>query len=330
MKDEIGLKDLVFSLSKTHIKLNIDFLNKLLRNASKSNFPHKQRDFIGKVGCSFNKNKKSATTIYGWMKGYRTLPFSKLIKIINLSDYSWRDVEENLISIKSGIRSGEIKPNFPIKITKVFGSIVGHILGDGSIEKRFHSVFYSNSNKDLLREFSENMKLIFGIKPRIWVQERRKFEEKSKWLMKVDTVSKIPHKHCAGLFYPKICSDILYAICGKFAEGKNKEVTNEMKKLDKNFKIGFVRAFFDDEGSINSKNYVLRIHQDKKDILEDIKKILEELGIKSNLTREYIKKEKPRYYFNITGFREYYKFYNLIGCTSKKKKREFELLINKV
>lgn len=264
------------------------------------------------------------------MKGNRTLPFSKLNKIIQLSDYSWESIEKNLITIKAGIRNGEIKPNFPIKINYKLGSIIGHILGDGSIEKRFHSLFYSNSNLLLLKEFNNYMKEIFGIEARKWVQKKRSFNEKSEWLMKVDNLNKVPEKHSVGLFYPKICTDILYSICGKFAEGTNKTITKEIMNASKDFKKGLIRAFFDDESSVRAESYTVRLYQDRKDILEDLKEMIRKFNVESNLTKGYDKRGKQRYYFNITGFRNYYHFYHNIGCTSPKKKREFEILINKV
>ena len=330
MDNQVSLSNLASYLSSAHVKINLPFLNKLLKDASKSNSPHRNQKFAKKINCPVNETKKSAMTIYGWMKGYRTVPLSKLTKIIDLSNYSWIDIEENLISLKAGIRSGEINPKFPIKIDTKLGSIVGHILGDGSIDKRFHSLFYSNSDIALLKEFSINMKSLFGTEPRIWVQEKRAFDEKTKWMKRVYNLDKIPKRHSVGLFYPKICSDIFYAICGKFAEGKNKKITEEIKNSNKNFKIGMVRAFFDDECSINSKNHTLRLHQDKKYILEDIRAILKEFDVDSHVVRSYSKREKLRYYFNINGFRNYYLFFKIIGCTSPKKKREFRLLINKV
>lgn len=329
MKNQLGLLNIYPSLSNSHIKLKLDFLNKLLINASKSNLPHRNEEFCRKISCPLNKNKKSSTTIYGWMKGYKTLPFSKLVKLIEISNYSWKDVEENLIYLKAGIRNGEINPKFPINIDYKLGSIVGHILGDGSIDKIFHSVFYSNSNKELLEEFSEYMEGIFGIKPRIWVQDVPNYG-KTKWLKRVWDFEEVPEGHNVGLFYPKICADILYSILGYFAEGNDKHISNEIKGLNLNFKQGLIRAFFDDEGSVNSKNYTVRFHQDRKDILEDFITFIKELGIKSNPVRSYNKNNKIRYYFNITSFNEYSKFYRLIGCTSSKKKKEFILLINKV
>lgn len=330
MKREVRLEALAGSLKHTHVKLNLSFLVKLLKDASKFDKPYKNHEFSEAIGCPMNPTKKSSLTIYGWIKGYRTVPLSKLIKIIDFSNYSWKDVEKNLISIKAGIRRGEIPLKFPITIGEKLGSIIGHILGDGSIDKRFHSLFYSNTDINLLKEFRENMKYIFGIEPRIWVQEKTSFDEKTKWMKRVNNLDDIPRGHSIGLFYPKICTDILYTICGKFAEGKIKRVTLEIKGFDKGFKKGLIRAFFDDECSINSKNYTLRLHQDRKDILEDIKQILKEFDINSHVIRSYSKRGKLRYYFNINGYRNYYRFFKIIGCTAPKKKKEFRLLINKV
>ncbi len=329
MNKEIWPIDLGDLLSSSHIKLNLIFLNRLLIDASKSKSPHKKELFAQKISCPINKNKHVSTTIYGWMKGYKTIPFSKLLKIVKLSNYSWEETCKNLVSIKAGIRKGEVNPKFPINIDYKLGSIVGHILGDGSIDKRFHSVFYSNSNKELLIEFSTYMEEIFGIKPRIWVQDAPNYG-KTKWLKRVINFEEIPEGHNVGLFYPKICADILYSIFERFAEGKNKKITDRVKGLNLDFKKGLIKAFFDDEGSVNSNNYSVRFHQDRKDMLEDLINILKEFNIKSNPVRSYSKKNKLRYYFNITGFKEYSQFYELIGCTSSKKKNEFILLINKV
>jgi len=329
MLKEFNLKDFTISLQSTHIQLNISFLNKLLKVASKSLDPHKNKTFCNCINCPINKNKGVSTTVYGWMKGYRTIPFSKLVKIMGLTNFSWKELEQNLISIKSGIRKGEVYPVLPIHVDKDLGLIIGHIMGDGSIEKRFHSVFYSNSNLELLNEFSTCMKKIFGISPRIWVQDKPKFGE-TRWLKKLNNLNNIPNGHNVGLFYPKICSDILYTLFGKFAEGKNKIISKEILDSNINFKGGFIRAFFDDEGSVSSKNYTIRFHQDKEDILKGIIKMLKERDINSNPIRYYIKQNKLRYYFNITRFEEYSKFYEIIGCTSSNKQREFELLISGV
>jgi intein-encoded DNA endonuclease-like protein len=331
MKNEIGLKEIYNELSHAHVEINLKFLNELLKDASESESPHRNVPFAKKLGVPINKTKKSAMTIYGWMRGYRTVPMNKLSLLIVLSKkYFWRDVERNLISIKAGIRKGEVIPRFPIKANEGLGSIVGHILGDGSIDKQNHTCFYSNSNLYLLQEFVGYMDEIFGVKPRIWVQKRKSFEEKTEWLKRVNNLKEVPEKHSVGLFYPKICSDFLYAICGKFAEGKEKRITNEIKNFNKDFKKGLIRGFFDDEGSVYSDLHCLRLFQDRKDILEDFRCLLSEFDINSNIVRDYSKRNRLRYYFNISGVDNYIRFYEYIGLTSPKKIEMLKLLVDKV
>ena len=78
--------------------------------------------------------------------------------------------------------------------------------------------------------------LIFRLEPRIWTQMRRDYENKTRWMAKVYNLDIIPTGYNVGLFYPKICSDILYAIAGKFAEGKIKTITQKIKNFHKDFK----------------------------------------------------------------------------------------------
>lgn len=327
---EIHLRDLVQNLGHTHVNLNLEFLSKLLISSSKGGKPWRNNEYAERISCPINKIKKSSTTIYGWIKGHRTIPFSKLINIVELSDYTWRDIENNLISIKAGIRKGEVSPNFPIKLDKKLGSIIGHILGDGSIDKRFHSLFFSNSNKELLYEFRNNMKVIFGIEPRIWIQKRNSYNMKTEWLRRSENLNDVPNGNNVGLFYPKICSDIIYAIVGKFAEGKSKKITPNIQNFNLEFKKGLIRAFFDDEGSVRSDNHTIRFHQDNKELLEKIRELIIEFDINPHDIKFYIKRDKKRHYFNINGYREYVKFSKIIGCTSTNKKEELKLLIKKV
>ncbi len=128
---KINLINLTDVLIDSHVKLNLDFLKKLLENASGSEKPYYDVHFVNRIGSTVNKKAQKSINIHQWLKGERTVPFNKLIKIMELSDYSWIDIEENLLSIKSGIKRGEICPKFPMTMGKEIGSIVGHILGDG-------------------------------------------------------------------------------------------------------------------------------------------------------------------------------------------------------
>tara|TARA_Y100000310_G_scaffold344346_1_gene456580 strand:- start:1669 stop:2730 length:1062 start_codon:yes stop_codon:yes gene_type:complete len=329
MKEVIHLEDIVPNLKNTYIKLEPSFLKKLLKDASKSEKPHRNKKFIEKIDCKINKKAKFATIITGWMQG-SSMPIPKLKKIVQLSKYTWRRIEGNILHLNAGGKSGKVYLNFPIKVDQELGSIVGHILGDGSIDKGLHAVFFSNSNVVLLKEFRVCMKNVFGIEPRIWVQEKKKFEDKTKWLKRIYNINDAPKGNGIGLFYPKICSDVLYAMFGKFAEGWNKRITKDIMNANLNFKKGLVRGFFDDDGSITVSSYTVNFAQDDKELLEDVKLLIGEFNIKTNKVRFAIRRGKRRHEFGITGFREYHMFYYKIGCSSPHKKEKFELLINKV
>lgn len=329
--DEIHLSDLTSSLQNTHVRLDLAFLSNLLKNASKCESPATNKEFIQKIDCCFNEKEKICTSISSWFNSKCAMSFHTLSKIINLSDYSLNDIEKYVQAIMSGRTGSKVFLKFPIKVGKELGSIVGHILGDGSIDKKYLQPFYTNSNIDLIKEFADNMERVFGIKPRIWIQTTGNFNgKKSKWLQRFNSMEDIPKDYQIGLFYPKICGVLLHGIFGLFAYGKEKKITEQIKNSNKEFKIGLIRAFFDDEGSISSSSHTMRIFQDNKRILEGIKYLLSEFNIRTNPIRFYIKKNKKRHYFNITGFREYDTFNRIIGCTSLKKKEQFKLLINKV
>jgi len=317
---EIHLKNLQKCLSKSHVTINLSFLNKLLINASKSNTPHMDKKFTNKLDMIFNKKVQRSTTIYGWMKGYRTVPFNKLRKIIQLSDHSFDSVQKHVKLIKAGIRRGEVKITFPIKIGEDLGAIVGYILGDGSIDMKYKQVFFSNSNIELIKDFIQKMEIIFGIKPRIWVQKRKNFEEKTEWEYRIENINEYLGEGNIGLFYPKICGIILHSICGKFANGKKKCITLQILQQNRDFHRYMIKAFFDSEGSAYNYRYMIRIFQDNKQMLDQIRSMLDNFSIKSNKTRYYIKRNKKRYCFDITNKENFNRFHKEIGFLSSKKR----------
>jgi hypothetical protein len=163
------------------------------------------------------------------------------------------------------------------------------------------------------------MNQTFGIQPRIWIQKKSNFGN-TKWDFRVNTLKNLPKNRCVGLFYPKICGIILHSILGNFADGKNKQITTEIKNSHKLFLVHMIRAFFDSEASAYNKRNMIRVFQDNKDILEEIRNILFSFDIKTNNVKYYIKKYKKRYYFDITNKENFLKFHKVIGFNSNYKK----------
>ncbi|MDD3083449.1 MAG: LAGLIDADG family homing endonuclease [Candidatus ainarchaeum sp.] len=324
--NEITLEKLNKKSTKIRVELNKDFLKKLMNKASNSNQPHTKNQFIKKLELK-KSNKYCCSTIYSWMYHNNTIPLDKLGIIVKVSKTDWKIVNKLPTTLKSGFRGTKINLHFPIKVNEELGSIVGHILGDGSIDNKYQQVFYSNSNKDLLREFSKNMKKVFNTKPRIWMQKTATFEGQTRWEKRLNSINELKHKRNCGLFYPTICGVILNNYFGTFAIGKNKKITNEIINCPKEFKKGFVRAFYDDECTIGDKS--IRVFQDQYEILKEIKNMLIEFEILSQPIKTTIKKNKERFYFDIFRKSNLKLFYSNIGLISSQKKKKLKKIVNK-
>lgn len=319
--DIIHLRDIQNILSESHLQLNSDFLTALLKSASKSDFPHKEKKFIENIGCTYNSNTWTSTTVSGWLNSYRTIPFKKLQIIVPLSNYRWEDVESNIISIKAGIRKGEIYPKFPINVGKDLGSIIGYILGDGTLDKKYSQIAFYNTDPVLLNDFAASMMALFGIKPRVWIQsKKKKLTEKSIWIKRVRNIESVPANVNIALFYPRICGLIIKGIAGNFAHGRQKRITEEIKKHNLEFQRAVIRAFFDSEAATYNHRNMIRVFQNDVIMLEDIKKMLLCFNIKTNRVRTYTKQNKPHSLFDITNKENFVKFHKEIGFLSSQKK----------
>ena len=60
MNDELHLFEIVPAMQNSHLMLKLDFLQTLLKTASKSEKPYKNADFVRKIGFSFNNQYKTS------------------------------------------------------------------------------------------------------------------------------------------------------------------------------------------------------------------------------------------------------------------------------
>ena len=318
MKKEIHILELAEKLKGVNAHMDKTFLNYLLIKASENKKPHCDLKFISKLGMK-PTNKYLCNTIYGWIKYEKSIPLNKLAIATKLSGINFREVEKKIGFISTG--RTRIPFHSTIKIDKQLGTIIGHILGDGSIDKKYKQVFFSNSDKELLKEFSYCMGEIFNIQPRIWMQKSPDFGN-TKWDKRLSNINELMEGRNGGLFYPTICGLILNKIFDDFAIGKEKKITFKIISANKEFKKGLIRAFYDDEASVGKKN--IRLFQDRKDILEAFKEMLKEFNITTNNIKSYIKKDKKRFYLDIFKKSNFSKFRNEIGLTSPKKSSRLE------
>jgi len=325
--NNIHLKDIYSNLQNYFVEIDHDFLKDIIFSASGSDFPWKNKEFIRKIKLSYNKASKRAIGLESLMGKNRKISFRLITRLKELSNVSWDKIEKNIISICAGKNSkGKVYIKFPLVLDKDFGMIVGHILGDGSIDKKYNQVFFTNKDKNLSLEFFKLMKSKFGIDGRIWLQKSGKFAEKSKWIKRINTPDEIPANSQIGLFYPTICGKILNIIFGDFAIGKEKKISNKILNFPSEFKIGLIRAFFDDEGHMDRERGP-RFHQDREEMLEKIRIMLGEFNINSCPVRSYFREGKERYYFNVNHRDNYTKYYKLIGSGSEKKLKVLQNLV---
>ena len=149
------------------------------------------------------------------------------------------------------------------------------------------------------------------------MQRTSNFEGKTRWDKRINNINELKKERNGGLFYPSICGVLLNIILDDFAIGKNKKITKNMINCSKEFKVGLLRAFYDDEGNVKKDG--LRLFQDRKDILENMRNFLLELRISPGEIKTYVKRDKERYYFDIYRKSNLIQFRDVIGFTSSKK-----------
>lgn len=313
---EINISDLNAKLDYLRIRLDLKFLKNMFIKAANNRHPHYSKELMAQLKMKPTKGLNSCLTIHGWFTGKSSIPLKKLAKISELSKTNWGRIVKHIISIKSNYNGAEIKPNFPLKVDKKLGSIIGYILGDGSICKNQQKVFFSNSDKGLLKEFESNMRDIFGVEPRIWMQKDSEYG-KTEWDKRLSTINELKKGRTCGLFYPHICGIILNAVFDNFAIGKDKMITTKIIESNKYFKASLIRAFYDDESTVTEKS--IRVFQDRKDILDMFRIFLNEFDISPSKIKMYLKRNKKRYYFDIFKKSNLRKFEAEIGFTSQKK-----------
>ncbi|MDD5416546.1 MAG: LAGLIDADG family homing endonuclease [Candidatus Aenigmarchaeota archaeon] len=153
--------------------------------------------------------------------------------------------------------------------------ITAHVCGDGSIgtyiekkslqivhgrkykrDRKRYQISYSNTQNILLKEFEKDMLESFGIKSRIWKTELRCRSKR---------------------VYDRIC------ILGG---GKSRSwfISNEILNNNNSIKKAWLRAFFDDECTIDLTNNVVRIKCVNLNGLKQVEKLLKDINIYSKIT----------------------------------------------
>jgi len=233
----------------------------------------------------------------------------ELCEIINISN----------IEAFSNIQKIKTKNSFPInlssiKINKSFMRVIGHILGDGGIhiikkEGKFRP-FYVNNQNTLLESFSEDIKRIFG---------------------DVKLYSRKRELHGDEIWLPTTLGHIFYNILDYKKNNNKKKVPGFIFEINDKILIGsFLQVLYDDDGFLYPQKNMIVFSQKNKELIKDIRKLMQILGIKPNQILIHKSKNKTTmHYFSITHKNNIRLFNKYIGFKHPIKKEKLNTLIKK-
>lgn len=241
-------------------------------------------------------------------------PLSLVRKICNSlqeidNKFSLENIEKNIVMIASkklglgGSLGGAILfPKFPFNLNSKTTRLISHTLCDGDVHSSGR-IRYTNNNYQLIQAFISDLKVL------------GKVEYKEGY----DSAA---HR----VYLPKIVKLILDKL------GLDDTSYNFILKTDRENKIVFIQAAFDDEGSVNLSGLRLSMSSIDKRLLEIIQELLKTFGIISRVRfKEHYRtkagKEKDTWSLEISGFKNFIKFNKLFRLQHSEKIKKLEKLI---
>ncbi len=276
----ITLKD--FKPEATYVNLDHRYMRSLIEQAiekagSQTKLAHTLKLHIG----------KQYQTILPYWLNHNVL---RLDRLYSLHKYLGRTLKAHEIKgLKSRAKGGLVLGTaFPVKLTPKLASVLAKLYCNGCIEKKnSYTATYYNLCYKLISEFKENVSACFGIVPF--------YERKT---------------HLYWVRIPNIISRTLYE---KFQLYRHR-VPIQVMKANSEIKGAYLRAVFDDEGSVNKIHGQIRLKMKHKTFLKDIQCLLRDLDIEySGLTKSVSGFGHEAWQFSITCRYNFSKFYKSIG-----------------
>lgn len=290
-----------FELKTIYLYLDEDYKRKLLDNAIRKSG---SQSLLAKDLQPRIKNKKIMQSVIANWFLQKNL---RLDELNGICTHLGAEVDKSKIKgIKGETTTQLIKnPNLEIPLTRELSALLANFYCDGCIEYKNGFISqYTNQSKELLRKFKFNFRKTFG---------EVNFPSNTSGPNKITTL-RIPCFIGKFLFY-------------KF-DIYNNYIPKEIKNAPKEIKSAYVRAVFDDEGSIHKDHGQIRLKMKHRSYIKDVKSILEnEFGIKCSKVKKEIRFKFSSYYFHISGITNLRKYYEEIGFTHL---RKYSRLKNKV
>ena len=280
MKEIITIETLP---EEIYVELEKDFHNKLWENVSSIT--------VKKLSKELSIPLRNLYKYKETKSGY---PLKHLKRFL-----AYTDLMPNNITIKPQRDAKRLQANLPIKCSIEFAGFLGHLLGDGGIDKQFQ-VHYTSNREDFLDRFDYLLHKVFG-----------KVEKKT-----------YDYGTRKTYYYPKIIGQLLKSIdipVGNKVDSNASIPIKILNMFDPKMKIEFIKAFYECDGE--SKQ--IRIIQggkvaDTPKILIQIKNMLCEFGFKSviiepSTTYHTQRGEHRRWVLKIKNRTEKIKFVKIIN-----------------
>jgi predicted transcriptional regulator len=187
-----------------------------------------------------------------------------------------------------------MNPRLTIKFDDKFSRMLGHVYGDGSCWRNM-IVSFTNKDRTLVREFKRLVKDIFGDVSIYVARDTRN-----------DTINvRLPK--ITGLMIERVVSGL-----------KRKEIPLEYFIENKILIPSFIASFFDDEGSVQSRE--LDIYQKDTKILSCLKRMFFEIGITTSDIKTRSVRGNSISLIRISSRGEIQKFRNIVKISHPRKK----------
>ncbi|HUS51303.1 MAG TPA: LAGLIDADG family homing endonuclease [Candidatus Paceibacterota bacterium] len=266
MKTKIHIWDL--PIEKVYVKLRGGFREHFFEAA------HQKFGTWDRLAKFLEVKRGDTLLARNWKNGLCCCPLSIIFEISNKLDISKNKIEKNIKEIKfktkkegRGGNSGKpiINPKLPIEINKDFIEVLGHICGDGTIirknPKKGIKLGYINSEPKLIESFQEKIKRIFGeIEANVQIRNGPRYRRKNYYLQ-----------------YPSIISLFILSVFD-YKTKDNMDLPDFIFNASKERKCAFLRALFDDEGSVSVRHKAITINLKPYNPLKKVRELLIELG----------------------------------------------------
>ena len=213
------------------------------------------------------------------------------------------------INIGNPVPKVSYKITPPTAISPELCRIIGYLLGDGHIyvneRKEIYEIVFTNTDQDLLEDYINCFKRVFGLAPRVLKRDRifRAI------VRSVDVFN----------FLREVTPQLL-------VQSKLREVPPIIMQADNSMVTSFLKGIFDSKATINSRSGEIALYSTNEKLLVQIQTLLCRYGIISQIrliSRKKKKRIERTYKLLITG--EDVSRYNLfIGFTSSEKIRKLE------